>query len=132
MNWPDSLGPMPEEVRELQSYRESNHVRLWEQPYLAAIDALIKLNATYQTRAEEAEIKMARLIDGERAADAEIERLRDALKAGREEYELAVAEMNRRGEEVARLQPRRTGKSAQDYLAADLATRYEESQEVST
>ena len=62
MNWPDSLGPMPEAVRELQSYRESNHVRLWEEPYLAAIEALknrlvksIEWGRIEQKRKQEAE-----------------------------------------------------------------------------
>jgi len=213
VNWPESLGPMPEAVRAWEEHRSlagcetETGLRILIAKADAAIEALknqlvksVEWGRIEQKRKQEAEerehnaivraeqaeqlledatdqgLAACQLLEEAEAerdelrvrmdddctdcavgvekhkrqqAEAEVADLNRVLEAGREEYELAVAEMNRRGEEVARLKqfpdevvkalenarirpPTLSG--SEEYnegvahcveIAADLATRYD-------
>ena len=94
-SWPESLGPMPEAVRSLENYRHYWNLPDW--PVIdAAFEALKKKLFFVGIAWEKSKARAEQ-------AEAEVADLNRVLEAGREEYELAVAEMNRRGEEVAGL-----------------------------
>ena len=111
-DWDEAkLGPLPDAVREYERSTDSlSGMTSGRSLADAAIEELA--NGLLNERADNEDLRSS--LDALRdkwvnackraeQAEAEVACLNRVLKAGREEYELAIAEMNRRGDEVERL-----------------------------
>ena len=109
MSWPESLDPMPAAVREYRENRigfPSIERAIADAAIETLVERLVENEAEFAVHVEAFHSACAwadEADDRAEQAEAEVAELNRVLAAGREEYELAVAELNRRGEEVKRL-----------------------------